>query len=50
MRQRGRKSASATMTPLTVISERRLPPPADLTDVERSAWLTCPVIFGPFDS
>ena len=39
MRQRGRKSVSATTTPLTVISERRLPPPADLTDVERSAWL-----------
>jgi hypothetical protein len=27
------------MTALTVISERRLPPPDDLTDVERSAWL-----------
>ena len=39
MRQRGRKSVSATTTPLTVISERRLPPPADLTDAERSAWL-----------
>ena len=39
MRQRGRKSASATTTPLTVISERRLAPPADLTDLERSAWL-----------
>ena len=39
MRQRGRKSVSATTTPPTVISERRLPPPADLTEVERSAWL-----------
>lgn len=39
MRQRGRKSVSATTTPLTVISERRLPPPAELSDVELSAWL-----------
>ena len=39
MRQRGRKSVSATTAPLTVINERRLPPPADLTGAERSAWL-----------